>query len=153
MARMMKILLVFLLVLLVGVPALAGPPGSPAPAPRWTPVPQAPGVEYAPNQATDLFRYAGRFFSYSQGRWQQGPTVNGPWTGVGRLPAPFYQIQAPYFKNPPGWAKGQKTGWKGVPMPPGQRKKFDQGGSLPPGQMKKLERGGSLPPGQMKKFE
>ena len=39
---------------------------------------------------------------------------------VGRLPAPLYQIQAPYFKNPPGWAKGKKTGWKGAPMPPGQ---------------------------------
>jgi hypothetical protein len=152
-ARLMKILLVFSLVLLFGVPALAGPPGSPAPTPRWAPVPQAPGVEYAPNLATDLFRYAGRFFSYSQGGWQQGPTVNGPWTGVRRLPSRFYNIQAPYFKNPPGWVKGKKTGWKGAPMPPGQMKKFDQGGSLPPGQMKKLERGGSLPPGQMKKFE
>jgi hypothetical protein len=151
MSRLIKIFLVFLLVLGLGVPALAGPPGSPAP--RWTPVPQAPGVEYAPNLATDLFRYAGRFFFYSQGRWQQGPSINGPWIGVPRLPAPLYQIQAPYFKNPPGWAKGKKTGWKGAPMPPGQMKKFDQGGSLPPGQMKKLERGGSLPPGQMKKFQ
>jgi hypothetical protein len=153
MSRLTKIFLVFLLVLGLGVPALAGPPGSAALAPRWTPVPQAPGVEYAPNLAADLFRYADRFFSYSQGNWQQGPTVNGPWTGVGRLPAPLYQIQAPYFKNPPGWAKGKKTGWKGAPMPPGQMKKLDQGGSLPPGQMKKLERGGSLPPGQMKKLQ
>jgi hypothetical protein len=152
MSRLTKISLVFLLVLGLGVPALAGPPGSGAPAPRWTPVPQAPGVEYAPNLANDLFRYAGRFFFYSQGAWRQGPTVNGPWTGVRQLPSPFYQIQAPYFKNPPGWAKGKKTGWKGETMPPGQMKKLDQGGSLPPGQMKKLERGGSLPPGQMKKF-
>jgi hypothetical protein len=152
MSRLTKISLVFLLVLGLGVQALAGPPGYAGPAPRWTPVPQAPGVEYAPNLAIDLFRYAGRFFFYSQGSWQQGPTANGPWTGVRQLPSPFYQIQAPCFKNPPGWAKGKKTGWQGD-MPPGQMKKYDQGGSLPPGQMKKLERGGSLPPGQMKKFE
>jgi len=110
-------------------------------------------VEYAPNLAADLFRYGGRFYNYSQGRWQQGPGLNGPWTGVPQLPAPFYLIQAPYFKNPPGWAKGKKTGWQGAPMPPGQMKKFDRGGSLPPGQMKKMPRGGSRPPGQMKKFD
>jgi hypothetical protein len=154
MLQLKKVFLpIFLLTLLLGGQALAGPPMPPNPAPRWAPVPQAPGVEYAPNLAADLFRYSGQFFCYSQGLWQKGPTVNGPWTPVRRLPPRFYDIQAPYFKTPPGWAKGKKTGWRGAPLPPGQMKKYDQGGSLPPGQMKKLERGGSLPSGQMKKFE
>ena len=68
-------------------------------------------------------------------------------------PQAFYNIGPTYFKSPPGWAKGKKTGWQGQPLPPGQMKKMDGGGSLPPGQMKKLERGGSLPPGQMKKMQ
>jgi hypothetical protein len=106
-------------------------------APQWAPVPQVPGVEYAPNVAADLFRYAGQVFSYSQGRWQQAPNLNGPWNPVQQLPPTFYTIQAPYFKSPPGWARGKKTGWGGAPMPPGQMKKLDRGGSLPPGQMKK----------------
>ena len=67
-------------------------------------------------------------------------------------PRAFYNIGPTYFKSPPGWAKGKKTGWKGETLPPGQMKKSGQGGALPPGQMKKLEQGGSLPPGQMKKF-
>jgi hypothetical protein len=144
MSRLIKVLLVFTVSLLFGVQSLAGPcqaapPVPPNLAPRWAPVPQAPGVEYAPNLAADIFRYAGQFFYYSQGLWQQSPTLNGPWTRVRRLPPRFYYIGAPYFKSPPGWAKGRKTGWKGAPLPPGQMKKFGPGGSLPPGQMKKYE--------------
>ena len=29
-------------------------------------------------------------------------------------------------KQPPGWTKGQKTGWGGAHMPPGQMKKSDR---------------------------
>jgi hypothetical protein len=144
MPRLTKVLLIVMLSLLIGAQAFAAPrqiapPVPPNLAPQWAPVPQVPGVEYAPNLAADLFRYAEQFFYYSQGLWQQGPTVNGPWATVRQLPPTFYNIQAPYFKTPPGWARGKKTGWGGAPLPPGQMKKLERGGSLPPGQMKKFD--------------
>ncbi len=105
--------------------------------PQWAPVPDARGVQYAPNLATDLFRFANQFFYYSNNAWYQAPTLTGPWQTVRSLPPAFYQIQAPYFKNPPGWARGRKTGWRGAPLPPGQMKKFEGGPQIPPGQMKK----------------
>jgi hypothetical protein len=117
------------------------------------PIPQVPGVSYVPDVGQDLFRYGNRFYVYQGGRWYRGKSLNGPWAGIKHPPKAFYNIGSTYFKSPPGWAKGKKTGWGGAPLPPGQMKKLDQGGALPPGQMKKLERGGSLPPGQMKKLQ
>jgi hypothetical protein len=105
-------------------------------APRWTPVPGAAGVSYAPNIASDLFRYGGGYYYQYSGNWYQGPGLNGPWAPCRQIPKPFYQVQAPYFKSPPGWARGKKTGWRGAPLPPGQMKKYE-GGNVPPGQMKK----------------
>ena len=35
-------------------------------------------------------------------------------------PQAFYNIGPTYFKSPPGWAKGKKTGWEGQPLPPGR---------------------------------
>jgi len=64
--------------------------------------------------------------------------VAGPWQLLPQPPKIFYQVEAGYFKNPPGWAKGKKTGWRGEPLPPGQMKKLDKEKSLPPGQMKKI---------------
>jgi hypothetical protein len=136
--------LLVLLTLLLGCPALAQPRGAVAPlppnlAPQWTQVPQAPGVYYAPNQGQDLFRYGNLFYQYSQGLWQIAQALTGPWQAIQNPPPVFYNIGPTYFKNPPGWARGQKTGWGGAPLPPGQMKKLEQGGSLPPGQMKKFE--------------
>jgi hypothetical protein len=111
-------------------------PVAPGIAPQWTPVPGAPGIHYAPNIASDLFRYGNGYYYQNQGAWYQGPSIRGPWTPSPQIPQPFYQVQAPYFKSPPGWAKGRKTGWGGAPMPPGQMKKME-GGKVPPGQMKK----------------
>jgi hypothetical protein len=128
------------------------PPWGPNVAPQWAPVPQVPGVSYVPNFGHDLFRYNNRYYLYQQGRWHQGDRLNGTWTMMKNPPRAFYNIGPTYFKSPPGWAKGKKTGWRGETLPPGQMKKAGQGGGLPPGQMKKLERGGSLPPGQMKKY-
>ena len=129
------------------------PPWAPNLAPQWAPVPQAPEVYYVPNLGHDLFRHDKQFYYYGDGRWYRGNRLNGPWQGINNPPQAFYNIGPTYFKSPPGWAKGKKTGWGGQPLPPGQMKKLDGGGALPPGQMKKLERGGSLPPGQMKKIQ
>ncbi len=113
-------------------------PVPPQVAPQWAPVPGAPGISYAPNLPSDLFRYGGNYYYQYQGSWYQGRAVNGPWAPCQQIPQPFYQVQAPYFNSPPGWAKGRKTGWGGAPMPPGQMKK-QEGGKIPPGQMKKYE--------------
>jgi hypothetical protein len=115
-----------LAILLTGSLALADkvkvPPGAPAP-PRWAPIPQVPGVEYAPNIEQDLFRYQGSFYNFQGGAWFRAPAVSGPWVAVPQPPQVFYNIQAPYFKVPPGWAQGKKSGWGGAPLPPGQMKK------------------------------
>jgi hypothetical protein len=153
-----KTLPLMLVILLSGLTALWAqpqfvPPWAPNIAPQWAPIPQAPEVYYVPNLGHDLFRYGNQFYFYQNGRWLLGDGLNGPWRGITNPPQAFYNIGPTYFKSPPGWAKGKKTGWQGQPLPPGQMKKLDPGGSLPPGQMKKLERGGSLPPGQMKKLQ
>lgn len=139
-----KALLLFLLVLLLGTQALTGPcvaapPVPPDLAPRWAPVPEVPGVYYAPNLSHDLFRYGSQFYYYNQGLWQIAQVLTGPWQVIANPPRVFYGIGPTYFKSPPGWAKGKKTGWGGAPLPPGQMKKLEQGGPLPPGQMKKFE--------------
>ena len=93
--------------------------------PQWAQVPGAPGVQYAPNTNTDLFRYDNRYYYQHEGSWYRGSNFNGPWQRVQNVPRRFHQIEAPYFRHPPGWAKGNKAGWKGDNMPPGQRKKYD----------------------------
>jgi hypothetical protein len=141
---MKNALLLFLLALLMANqiltgPCLAAPPVPPDLAPRWAPVPEVPGVYYAPNQAHDLFQYGGQIYYYNQGLWQIAQALTGPWRVIQNPPSPFYNIGPIYFKSPPGWAKGKKTGWRGAPLPPGQMKKLEKGGPLPPGQMKKYE--------------
>jgi hypothetical protein len=145
-------------ILLLGVTALYAQPQFVAPwapnlAPQWAPVPQVPGVYYVPGLGHDLFRYHNQYYAYQEGHWQRGDRLNGPWKVMKNPPRAFYNIGPTYFKSPPGWAQGKKTGWKGETLPPGQMKKGGPGGALPPGQMKKLEQGGSLPPGQMKKLQ
>jgi hypothetical protein len=119
--------------------------------PQWTPIPGAPGVHYAPNANTDLFRYGQSYYYQHEGKWYQTRNMAGPWQRVKDVPRSFRQIEAPYFKQPPGWAKGKKSGWGEAPMPPGQIKKQEEGRQMPPGQMKKQEGGQHMPPGQMKK--
>jgi hypothetical protein len=107
--------------------------------PNWSPVPGVPGVHYAPNIQTDIFRYRSSYYCQYRGRWYQGRTIGGPWTALQAPPATFYRIEAPYFKMPPGWAKGKKAGWHGAYMPPGQMKKYGCGPDhIPPGQAKKM---------------
>jgi hypothetical protein len=128
---------------LAGSPALGSSSGPgliiPPCAPNWAAVPGAPGVLYAPNIRWDLFRYQGNYYCQQGGSWYRGTGVSGPWAVVQGPPAVFYHIQAPYFKAPPGWARGKKTGWQGAPLPPGQMKKAGySGGRIPPGQLKKM---------------
>ena len=100
--------------------------------PQWAQIPGAPGVQYAPNANADLFRYGQRYYYQHDGNWYRGRDMAGPWQRVQDVPRSFRRIEAPYFKQPPGWAKGNKTGWKGDNMPPGQRKKYegDQRGQM-----------------------
>ena len=133
--------------------------------PQWAPIPGAPGVQYAPNTNTDLFRYGQQYYyQHNDGTWYQGRDIAGPWQRIQDVPRSFHQIEAPYFRQPPGWAKGKKTGWKGDNLPPGQRKKYegDQHGQMNKqeegqhtyqGQNYKHEQGQHMPPGQMKKYE
>ncbi len=133
--------------------------------PQWAQIPGAPGVQYAPNANADLFRYENRYYyQHNDGSWYQGQNMAGPWHRVQNVPQSFHQIEAPYFRQPPGWAKGNKTGWKGDNMPPGQRKKYerDQRGQIYQheggqqayqGQNNQHEQGQHMPPGQMKKYE
>jgi hypothetical protein len=115
------------------------PPWAPNLSPQWAPIPQVPGVYYVPDQSHNLFRHGNRFYVYQAGQWHRANHLNGPWSVIQQPPQVFYNIGPTYFTSPPGWAKGKKTGWRGQPLPPGQMKKLNQGGSLPPGQMKKLE--------------
>jgi hypothetical protein len=112
---------------------IAVKPGSPVP--QWATIPEVPEVEYAPNLAQDLFRYSGGFYNFRDGTWFRSTAARGPWEAVQELPPVFYNIGHSYFKVPPGWAKGRKTGWRGAPLPPGQMKKLDRG-HMPPGKMK-----------------
>jgi len=116
--------LVSLVVLLAAGPAVpARTMAQPPPAPQWAPVPRVPGIEYAPNIAQDVFRCGKEFYNWQNGGWYRGKNFNGPWEPVPQPPQVFYNIQAPYFNVPPGWAKGKKAGWGGAPLPPGHMKK------------------------------
>jgi hypothetical protein len=105
--------------------------------PQWDPIPGAPGVQHAPNTNSDLFRYGQRYYYQHEGKWYQARNTAGPWKKVKDVPRSFRQIEAPYFKQPPGWAKGKKSGWSDASMPPGQMKKYEGSQHMPPGQMKK----------------
>jgi hypothetical protein len=102
------------------------PPLPPDITPQWAPIPGVPGVHYAPNTNTDLFRYGQKYYFQHDAKWYQARNIAGPWQRIQTVPRSFHQIEAPYFKQPPGWAKGKKTGWGGAPMPPGQMKKSDR---------------------------
>jgi hypothetical protein len=140
-SKVLPLLSVFLLWGVSGLWAQAPfvPLWAPDVAPQWAPIHQVPGVYYAPDLGHDLFRYGNQFYAYQNGKWHRGNRLNGPWAMISQPPRVFYNIGPTYFKSPPEWAKGKKTGWRGEPLPPGQMKKYDQGGSLPPGQMKKFE--------------
>jgi hypothetical protein len=114
--------------------AAQGQMGMPLPAippmiqvqPTWKPISGVPGVEYVPTLRQDLFRYQNNYYCWHDGRWFQGQNHRGPWTVIQSPPPVFKQIAPNYWKAPPGWAHGRKTGWRGQPLPPGQMKKQQQ---------------------------
>ena len=102
--RLMKVLLILVLSLCV-MPSVSGAqdirinPLPPHIFPKWTPVPGAPQVYYAPNVPTDVFRYRGRFYFYWEGFLYESRTPKGPWKSVAQPPAFFYNIEPRFFKT------------------------------------------------------
>jgi hypothetical protein len=86
--------------------------------PQWVQVQNAPGVYYAPNIPTDLYRYRGKYYLYWNGYLYRAKNIKGPYSQVHQIPAFFYRIGPSYFKTyqaqPPGQAPGL------LPGPPGQ---------------------------------
>ncbi len=67
--------------------------------PQWTPVPNVPGVFYAPNIPTDVFRHGSKYYFYWQGYLYRGSKPRGPWKSVTRIPAWFSEIDPSLFKT------------------------------------------------------
>ncbi len=104
MSGLMKLLLAAALgVALSGTPAAAQDiriePIPPHVKPHWTPVPSAPGVFYAPNIPTDVFRHGGKYYFYWQGYLYRGSKARGPWKSVTKIPAWFSEIDPSLFKT------------------------------------------------------
>jgi hypothetical protein len=91
---------------------------------EWTVVSGVPDVAHAVLAGKDVFRYQNRYYCYD-GSWLKAAQPGGPWLAVQAPPPVLYRVDTVYFKNtPPGWRRGQKTGWGGAPLPPGQMKKL-----------------------------
>ena len=117
------LMLVFLITGLALSAAWAGdqqfsPPLPPGITPQWVPIPGAPGVHYAPNTNTDLFRYGQKYYFQHDAKWYQGRNLAGQALDYG----------------------ARRTGWGEESIPPGQMKKYEEGQHMPPGQMKKSDR-------------
>ena len=74
-------------------------PVPPGVKPRWTKVPGAPQVSWAPNLPTDVFRYRGKYYFFWKNFFYQGPRPEGPWKSVVKVPQVFYQVGPTYFKT------------------------------------------------------
>ena len=67
--------------------------------PQWTQVPDAPGVSWAPNIPTDVFRHGTKYYFFWQGYLYQGNKAKGPWKSVTKVPDWFSAIDPKYFKT------------------------------------------------------
>jgi hypothetical protein len=93
-------------------------PVPPQVKPQWTPVPNAPGVYWAPNIPTDVFRHGSKYYFYWADYLYQGSKPKGPWKGLAKVPAWFSEIDPAYFKTvkkeqptaPPAPAAGSSEG-------------------------------------------
>jgi hypothetical protein len=98
-------------------------PVPPQVRPEWTPVPNAPGVYYAPNLPTDVFRHGGKYYFYWQGYLYRGSKPKGPWKSVTKVPAWFSEIDPSLFKTagtgPGGSPAGPPGGIAPAAIPPG----------------------------------
>ncbi len=84
--------------------------------PKWTPVPNAPGVYWAPNIPTDVFRHGSRYYFFWAGYLYHSNKARGPWKVVEKVPDWFSQIDPSYFKTfKPGEPAAPSTGPPGAP--------------------------------------
>ncbi len=74
-------------------------PVPPGVQPQWTPVPNASGVDWAPNLPTDVFRHGTKYYFYWQGNLFQGTRPSGPWNFISQPPGWFSAIDPTYFKT------------------------------------------------------
>jgi hypothetical protein len=102
---MRRWLLFLTIVALVAAPEAFGAqnirinPVPPGVKPRWTRVPGAPQVSWAPNLPTDVFRYGGKYYFFWENYFYRGPAPEGPWKSVAKVPEVFYQVDPAYFKT------------------------------------------------------
>ena len=66
--------------------------------PFWQPVPNSPGVEFAANLPTDIFRYQDKYYFYWEKRLYQSSKPSGPWKSVAQEPSWFTGIDKSHFK-------------------------------------------------------
>jgi hypothetical protein len=98
--------------------------------PQWTPVPSVPGVFYAPNLPTDVFRHGGKYYFYWEGYLYRGSKPRGPWKSVTQPPAWFTAIDPAIFKTlhkeatpapaPPAGPAAEVAPTPPTPMPPAE---------------------------------
>jgi len=92
-------------------------PVPPQVQPQWTPVPNAPGVKWASNIPTDVFRHGTNYYFYWEHFIFQGSSPSGPWKLVHKLPSWFSKIDPSYYKTmlpgPPPGSVGPPAGSAG----------------------------------------
>ncbi len=100
-------------------------PVPPRVKPQWTTVPNVPGVYYAPNLPTDVFRHGSKYYFYWEGYLYRGNKVRGPWKSVSKIPDWVPQIDPALFKTakkegapPPAGPAGPSEGAAPLPPPP-----------------------------------
>jgi hypothetical protein len=110
--------------------------------PRWTQVPGASQVSWAPNLPTDVFRYRGKYYFFWENYFYRGPAPEGPWQAVVKVPGVFYQVDPAYFKTVK--KAGEAPAVAGSTPPP-KAKIIDIPPTAPPAQAPPEP--GSAPPG------
>jgi len=83
-------------------------PFSPDLTPQWTPIPGAPGVHYAPNANTDLFRYGQRYYYQHDGKWYQATTSRVRGKGFRTSPGVFAKSRPIILSSPQDGPRGRK---------------------------------------------
>jgi hypothetical protein len=108
-------------------------PVPPGVKPQWTQVPGTPQVSWAPNLPTDVFRYRGQYYFFWENYFYQGPTPQGPWNAVVKVPKVFYQIDPAYFKTAKKAAEAPAAPEGAAPAP--KAKIIDLPPAAPPAQV------------------
>jgi hypothetical protein len=86
--------------------------------PKWTPVPNAPGVYWEPRLPTDVFRYRGKYYFFWEGYLYRANKPSGPWKSILEAPDWFSKIDPSYFKTLKREAPVPPAGQPGGPAPP-----------------------------------